>query len=156
MSIFSRIEKPRVKSNTFNLTHDVKTTTNFGVLTPIMVQECLPGDRWNIKGNALVRLAPQIAPVMHRANVYCHYFFVPNRLTFNPTVANNWENFITGGKDGLDNTAHPVIRFPSGDPSYDVGKLADYMGLPVHIGGSTDAVVNAFPFAAYQKIYNDY
>ena len=79
MSIFNSVEKTRVKSNTFDLTHDVKLSADWGILTPICVMDTLPGDNFKIHGNAMVRLAPLTAPVMHRANVYLHYFFVPNR-----------------------------------------------------------------------------
>lgn len=151
MSIFSKIERTNVKSNTFDLTHDVKLSAKFGTLTPICVMDTIPGDKFKISGNAMVRLAPMIAPVMHRANVYMHYFFVPNRILWN-----NWENFITGGREGTDTSVHPTIPYSTNQAV--VGSLLDYMGLPTDqdtVGGITKDI-NALPFAAYQKIYNDY
>ena len=47
------------------------------------------------RSEVLVKLAPLIAPIMHRVDCFTHYFFVPNRL-----VWSGWEEFITGGPDG--------------------------------------------------------
>lgn len=152
MSIFNQIQNSKVKSNRFDLTHDVKLSAQFGKLIPICIMDCLPGDKIHISGNAMVRLAPMIAPVMHRANVYIHYFFVPNRLMWN-----RWEDFITGGREGNETPGHPTVRYqPSG---VDPGDLEDYLGLPTNVDIDTATYltdVNAFPFAAYRKIYNDY
>lgn len=151
MNIFNQVQQTRVKSNKFNLTHDVKLSTNFGDLTPVMAIDTLPGDRFKIGGNALVRLAPLTAPVMHRADVYMHYFFVPNRL-----VWPNWEDFITGGTDGTLQPVHPNIKH---NPfNVDNGTLNDYLGLPTSSDttANTDITTNALPFACYQKIYEDY
>lgn len=95
-----------------------------------------------------------VAPVMHRCNAYIHYFFVPNRLIFD-----KWETFITGGSDGKQVAAMPVLSLDSGDTAkLAKGSLADYLGLPVTDGATMlyGAQVNALPFRAYQLIYNEY
>ncbi len=149
MSIFTHVEKTHVKSNTFDLSHDKKFTMKMGELTPIFSQEVLPGDKWNIKTTQLLRLAPMIAPIMHQITCYTHYFYVPNRILWN-----GWQNFITGGADGQRDPQHPYITI--GTMTDGVGSLADYMGFPVQnqMNGGYD--INAFPFNAYQKIYDDY
>ncbi|AXL14941.1 major capsid protein [Microviridae sp.] len=147
MSIFTKIEKTNVSSNTFDLTHDRKLSTKMGLLTPVMVMDVVPGDQTTIKANVLMRFAPLIAPVMHRANVYCHFFFVPNRL-----VWDGWENFITGGEDGFDDTTWPYIKMTGNDP----GSLADHLGIPQINESVTEHEISAIPFAAYQMIYNEY
>ncbi len=152
MSIFTHVEKTNVKNNTFDLSHDKKFTMKMGELTPIFNQEVLPGDKWNIKTTQLLRLAPMIAPIMHQITCYTHYFFVPNRLLWN-----GWEDFITGGDDGTADPMHPFIQFGSNVTGLQgVGSLADYMGLPVQNTVTGQYDINALPFAAYQKIYDDY
>lgn len=151
--IFKTVETNKPKSNEFDLSHDRKFSADMGNLTPIMVMDCVPGDRVKIKPSAMVRLAPLIAPLMHRLNVFIHYFFVPNRLVFK-----KWEDFITGGEDGNDTTVWPYMRY---DPEqFSTGGLADYMGLPIAddvISGANLAQrVSPIPFAAYHKIYNEY
>jgi hypothetical protein len=149
MSIFSQVAKPNLQRNTFDLSHDKKFSAKIGQLTPIMISETVPGDSFNIKTSSLLRFAPMIAPIMHKASVYTHFFFVPNRILWS-----NWESFITGGEDGLADPTFPYFE-PNGDNAQiNAGDLADYMGLP--IGDISGTQYNALPFAAYSKIYNDY
>lgn len=162
-NIFNQIERTKVKSNVFDLTHDRKFSTKFGSLTPVVCMDVVPGDRVNLESNLFVRFAPMIAPIMHRVNAYIHYFYVPNRI-----IWDGFEDFITGGENGQDETVWPYfdIDFSSGNQnglSSTVGSLADYLGLPtnqdVFIGGGTsysERKVSALPFAAYSKIWNDY
>eukprot|EP00481_Brizalina_sp_1-RS-2013_P000722 TRINITY_DN181_c0_g1_i10.p1 TRINITY_DN181_c0_g1~~TRINITY_DN181_c0_g1_i10.p1 ORF type:complete len:494 (+),score=106.69 TRINITY_DN181_c0_g1_i10:106-1482(+) len=84
---------------------------------------------------------------MHQASVYCHFFFVPNRILWP-----NWENFISGGEDGLADPTFPTVDLTI-PTQYGVQTLADYLGLPT---GNQLTDVSALPFAAYQKIYQDY
>lgn len=156
MSLFTTVKVPRVRRNTFNLSHHNKLSTNMGRLTPILCEEVLPGDQWHINSNSLVRLAPMLAPMMHNVNVFMHYFFVPNRILWN-----EWEDFITGGSDGTANPSFPRLSLvPAAIRAYaGIGSLADYMGVNYADGqqGDTNSFgVNALPFRAYQMIYNEY
>jgi len=147
MSIFSKVAMPRPPSNTFDLSHDRKFSGRIGELMPITCMEMVPGDKFNIKATNLTRFAPLITPIMHKAAVYCHFFFVPNRILWS-----NWEKFISGGEDGLADPTHPTINLTV-PTQYGISSLADYMGLPT---GNQIEDVSAIPFAGYQKIYNDY
>ena len=117
-----------------------------GKLVPILVEEIVPGDTFKVRTDMLVRLSPLLAPVMHRINAFTHFFFVPCRL-----LQTNWEQFITGGVNGTDATAIPVIS--SGVGGQAAGSLWDYMGLPT---GVANFSVVAYPFRAYARIYNDW
>lgn len=152
MSIFSKIEKTVVPGNGFDLTHDRKLSGKIGRLIPTCVMDLIPGDKFTIDTAAMVRFAPLVAPVMHQVAVYFHYFFVPNRL-----VWPNWEDFITGGENGLNASVWPNFTINVG-ANISTGNLNDYMGIPTKIGGITvnNRVVSAIPWAAYQKIYNEY
>ena len=147
MSIFSKVAMPRPQTNTFDLSHDRKFSGKIGELMPISVMEVVPGDKFNIKATNMTRFAPLITPIMHKASVYCHFFFVPNRILWP-----NWENFISGGEDGLADPTFPTVDL-SIPTQYGVQTLADYLGLPT---GNQLTDVSALPFAAYQKIYQDY
>ena len=147
MSIFSKVAMPRPQTNTFDLSHDRKFSGRIGELMPISVMEVVPGDKFNIKATNMTRFAPLITPIMHKASVYCHFFFVPNRILWP-----NWENFISGGEDGLADPTFPTVNLTI-PTQYGVQTLADYLGLPT---GNQLTDVSALPFAAYQKIYQDY
>src|SRR5690606_35310620 len=152
-NIFNTVKVPKVGSSNFDLSYDHKTTLDMGYLFPVHIQEILPGDKMSIKTETLLRFAPLIAPVMHRINVYHHFFFVPNRILWP-----NWEDFIAqSGKD------HVIPAFPTGPDyltAYGPGTLHDYMGLPTIMGTPPAQInlkdVSALPYAAYSAIYNEY
>ena len=80
MSLFGNAAVGKVGRNVFDLSHERKLTTNYGFLTPMLVQEVIPGDNFRISTEQLIRMAPMVAPVMHRIDASIHFFFVPNRL----------------------------------------------------------------------------
>jgi len=147
MNIFETVPAAKPSSNNFNLSFDHKLTTDMARLTPILVQELVPGDQFNIKPEVLIRMAPMLAPVMHRLDVQCHYFFVPNRILWS-----NWENFITGGLDGTNNSAFPTMN----DFTVTDSSLGDYLGLPSTAISGAFGRVSALPFIGYQRIFNEY
>ena len=147
MSVFSKVSMSKPKSNIFDLSHDRKFSMKFGEIVPCFIMDCVPGDKVTMSTSQMLRFAPMVTPVMHQVRVYTHFFFVPNRILWN-----NWESFITGGEDGLDNSVFPTIVW-SQSPN---GTLWDYMGMPPGNGAAPTINVSALPFAAYQKIYNEY
>jgi len=161
MSIFSRVPVYKPKRNVFNLSHERKLTCDFGKLIPIFVADCVPGDVFKNTSEIFMRFSPLIAPVMHRINVYTHFFFVPNRL-----VMPDWQDFITGNDPDvvlptfdLSWRWHNDNRYPSLIAS---GSLADYLGIPAYNDTNDGNRVNwhlspqMLPFLAYQLIWNEY
>jgi hypothetical protein len=154
-NIFRQLLAKRPPQSMFDLSHSIKASLKFGYMYPILVQEVLPHDVFKVKTEMLARLAPMLAPVMHRINMRINYFFVPNRL-----VWDEFEDFITGGEDGTAAPQHPNILFDS--TSYTAqtmtkGSLYDFLGFPTPEAGVDNPVaVNALPFRAYQLIYNEY
>lgn len=153
MSIFSNVFVRKPKSSAFNLSHERKLSTNMGDLVPVLVQEVLPGDKFKLRMENLVRFQALKSPMMHRVDVSTFFFFVPNRL-----VWNEWEDFITGGEDGTSNPVFPQIHI--NDDELDkapVGGLLDHLGLPVQqFETGTDLKINALPLRAYYLIWNEY
>lgn len=149
-NLFNSIKVTRPTKNVFDLSHDVKLSCNMGLLIPTMCIETIPGDRFTLGCESLIRFAPLVAPVMHRMDVTTHYYFVPNRILWE-----GWEKFITNNKGDAPFT-DPIPAFPTltvHSPNYT--KLMDYMGIPTPLAAETETI-SALPFAAYQKIYNEY
>lgn len=132
-----------MKRNKFNLSYTNLFSCDLGELIPCGLTEVLPGDTLRFNTSALVRAAPLLAPVMHPVEVRIHHWFVPHRL-----VWSNWENFITGGPDGLNNSVFPTITMIPTE-----GTLADYYGIPPAPGGM---LFSALPFRGYALIWNEY
>lgn len=155
MKLFDSIKVRAPKKNKFDLSHERKMTIPFGKLVPIFLEEVLPGDSFRVRSEILLRFAPLLAPIMHRVNVYTHFFYVPNRLLWD-----EWQDFITGGPDGkLEPVAPYVALRDNTKAKFGVGSLADYFGLPTVDVGDTVLIerrFNALPFRAYQLIYDEY
>jgi hypothetical protein len=148
---FNSVLMNRPRRNHFDLSHDRKFSMNMGTLTPIVCMEVLPGDKFSMSTEQMFRFAPLVAPVMHKINVFTHFFFVPNRILWS-----GWQDFITGGEDGQQNPVHPYIE----NNGYEIGTIPDYLGVPriapVVTPPSGNTRINALPFAAYNAIYNEY
>lgn len=151
MKIFNQGQAARVKKNAFDLSHERKLSCNMSELVPILCEEVIPGDTFRLNSEIMMRLAPLISPVMHRVNVYTHFFFVPNRL-----VWDNWQKFITGGERGLDSPVHPFFQIDSfAADKYAPGSLLDHLGYS-SVDTVTTKKVNALPARAYNLIWNEY
>lgn len=135
-----------MKRSKFNLSHTRLLSCDMGELVPCGLVEVLPGDTFQHGISALIRAAPLLAPVMHPVHVRVHCFFVPHRL-----IWEDWEDFITGGPDGMDASVFPTINM---NGALAAGTLPDYLGVPV--GTYSNLPVSALPFRAYAMIWNEY
>lgn len=124
-----------------------------GNLVPILCQEVIPGDRWDMNSEGMFRFVPMLTPIMHNVDITIHHFFVPNRIIWD---RNRWEQFITGGAISQIDTppAMPVFDTDTNPLPVAAGSLANYLGLPVNTIQNYD--INALPFAAYQRIWYDW
>nr|WNN13143.1 MAG: major capsid protein [Microviridae sp.] len=135
-----------ISRSTFKRNSSVTTSFNVGEVVPFYVDEVLPGDTFNVKTHKLVRLQTPIAPFVTPMWMDTYYFFVPNRL-----VWKHWKEFQGENTESawIPQTTYevPQIKAPAG--GWNVGTIADYMGIPT---GVSDISVNALPFRAYAKV----
>jgi len=120
-------------------------------LIPVMCDEVVPGDFFEMGNEAVIRFQPLVAPVLHEINMYVHYFFVPYRLLWDNVTPDNWETFISGGIDGDE---LPVI--PTWEPTVTTeGSLWDYMGFPTGVDPDGAYPID-FPRRAYNLVFNEF
>jgi len=136
-----------MKRGKFSLSNYKLCTMNMGELVPINLLEVLPGDSIQQATTALIRCAPMLSPVMHPVHVRIHHWFVPHRL-----VWEDFEDFITGGSDGEDDSVLPLITLGGGTGAA-VGSLADYLGVTPAVN---NLVASALPHRAYALIWNEW
>lgn len=136
-----------MKRSKFSLSHYHLTTMQMGRLVPVGCFEVLPGDTVQQATSALVRCSPLVAPPMHPVHVRLHHWFVPYRL-----VWDEWEDFITGGPDGMDNSEFPTIV----PEAITAGSLLNYLGAPVFDTAATELPMSALPLRAYNLIFNEW
>lgn len=148
-NLFNTVKLAKPKKNVFDLTHDVKMSLDMGLLYPTMCMECVPGDHFTIGCETLLRFQPLVAPVMHRYDVYMHYFFVPYRILWE-----GWESWVQNTEIGGLLPDLPKMQVNAAQ----WGPLHDYLGIPdpAQSTGSTTEMVRAFAFSAYQRIWAEY
>lgn len=141
---FTHIPAPNIGSNVFNLTHDVKMSFKMACLVPSCVVDVIPGDKFSIGVENLMRFSALVSPVMHKITATTHFFFVPNRIMWP-----EWEDFITG-------TTEPEPPYFQGATTGVEGDLVDYLGFPTDMTTANGIKFSAFPVAAYALIYDEY
>lgn len=147
MNVFEKVQIKKPRNNVFDLSQDRKMSFNMGKLYPTYIGEALPGDKWHIATDSLIRTAPLVAPIMHRVDATHHYFKVPPRLLWK-----HWQQWITNTKVAGAVPAHPFVTVSS--TNWVKGGLLDHMGLPDP--GLITYDVDAMPLAAYQLVWNSY
>ena len=96
----------KLKRYNHDLSYTNTTTAIAGKLVPVGHTEVLPGDTFNMKTSALIRVQPLNKPLMHEVECRVHHWFVPNRILWD-----GWEDFITG-------VVHPdVTALPLSTPA---------------------------------------
>lgn len=177
-NIFTTMSSTPQEFSTFDLSHQNMLTMKQGALVPILLQECVPGDRFNIAHNQMVRMQPMLAPIMTEVGVQTYFFFVPHRILYDEKYGsdktNPWVQFIRGGDDGV--TIKPLPHLASIplnalsdqlDVMETIGtsSLWDYLGLPAYTNLNDDIPwdqqvtpnnILLQPFMAYHKVWNDY
>lgn len=154
--IFDSIRVAKPQHSWFDLSHDHKLSLKMGKLVPVMTQETIPGDVFKLSSQALFRMMPLVSPMMHKVDVFIHFWFVPNRILWS-----NFEQFMSPevAPDGTSTVpAWPIMDLSSIALNTDPGTLANYLGLPTGgIGASGNAPdISAMPFAAYQRIFYEF
>ena len=70
---FSNVPKVDIPRSSFNRGHGVKTTFDADWLVPVLVDDVVPGDTFNVNMNFFARLATPLHPIMD--NLYLESFF---------------------------------------------------------------------------------
>lgn len=141
-----------MKRSKHGLSHNRLMSMKMGGLYPIGLIHVNPGDTVQHATSALIRCSPLVTPPMHPVHVRIHHWFVPHRL-----VWDNFQDFITGGPDGMDASVFPTITFNAG--AITVGSLADHFGLSLSPTGTANTqaqTVSALPFRGYALIFNEW
>lgn len=173
MSVFSSVLGNKVGRSVFDLSHVKRFTCDMGQLIPVYFDECVPGDTRKIGMQCVTRFQPLVAPILDSVDLTVHYFFVPTRLLMDKE--DDWNTFLTGGKDGKDESVSlPLWSFsyPDGgtngtdnpfsnrkvDTKY---SLWDYFGLPLSTPENLRKIrdsnnVLSFPQRAYNLVWNEF
>lgn len=140
--------------------HNLSNTTCFdieqGWLVPTAVYDCVPGDRFNLGSQALIRTTALVKPAFTvNLQAKSASFFVAYR-----TIWKAFEDFFSGGRSGNAKIPLPVFNVNDELLQY---SIFDYFGLPCKSSNpintdnpDTTEYINALYLLAYLKIWNDY
>lgn len=155
-----------MKRSKFNRPYKRTTTMIAGKLWPIMCDEVLPGDTYNIDLSSLVRSITPAVPVMDEAFLDVFAFWVPARIC--TTHEHDWqkihgENFNSAwapaNEATLQNTGN-MVAFDELVPIRPNSLAANIGGLPImeatFSNDSENIQVSVLPFIAYAKIWNEW
>ena len=150
---FAMVPRADIPRSKFSMQKTLKTTFDSGYLVPIMCEEVLPGDTFNVNVTMFGRLATPLFPVMDNLHLDSFFFFVPNRL-----VWNNWVKFMGEQDNPSDSISYSIPQQISPTGGYAVGSLQDYFGLPTvgQVGSGNTVSHSALPVRAYNLIYNQW
>lgn len=149
---FAKVPSVSVPRSTFDRSHAYKTTFDAGQLIPFFWDEVLPGDSKKISATAFCRLATPLHPLMDNMYVDIHWFFVPERLTWN-----NFQQFMgerIDPDDDPNDLSIPQATIVLGDikPT----SVLSYFGLPYMEGVTAKKTISALPLRAYHLIWNQW
>lgn len=150
-------EAPRVPRSQFDLSHNFTTTMSKDKVFPILHEEVLPGDTFNVGVSWISRLLTPLTPLMDNVFVEIHAFFVPNRL-----IWENWEKFMHADYDPDAPVEYlvPVVDYTvlnAVETTYSYLKYwPDMPWVNSTSSSNTDNPVNALPFRGPALIYNEW
>jgi hypothetical protein len=146
---FSQVPNAQIPRTKFDRSHGYKTTMDAGWLVPVLVDEALPGDTFNLRMTAFARLATPLHPFMDNLFMDSFFFSVPIRL-----VWDNFQKFMGEQTDPGDSTDYliPTMDAPA-SVGHVVGSLSDYFGIPTDI---PDLEHNSLFHRAYNLIWNEW
>lgn len=135
------------------------TDLDYGRLIPVDFYDCIPGDKFNLSNNCLIRTNPLIKPAfLNNLKGKFRSFFVPYRLIYK-----DWEKLFTNGRNGNTVFPIPVIKLVINKANKDFTcSLLDYFRIPnpkffdIPDGENKLLTINAFNFLAYLEIWDKY
>lgn len=149
-SRFAQNPQVDISRSRFPRPSTVKTSFNVGDVVPFYVDEVLPGDTFQVKTSKVVRLQTLLTPMMDNLYLDTYYFYVPNRIVWEHWRQLNGENTESAW---IPQTEYSVPQLSAPAGGWNVGTIADYMGIPT---GVANLSVNALPFRAYALIMNEW
>lgn len=136
----------KVHRNGFDLSFRNSYTAKVGELLPVMVEEVIPGDRFDIKVQSFMRTQPLNSATFTRMRQYYDFYFVPLRLLWD-----KFPSFITQ----TGNPTHALSIFNSAKiDKHPWFSLKDLIDLLIYLRQNNNSTSMMVDFPNYGKILN--
>lgn len=174
-SSFVKVPVQVPKLSGFDKSHQNLLTSKVGTITPILIDELIPGSKIHLSLALSAQLPPLAADTFMRCQIKTEAFFVPFRL-----LAGSFESWFTdtpvsfqagygsvtsftdrkgvlpciggigGSVPGPDGTTPLIAYFQR------AGSLGDYLGLKSGQAHLSSGYISALPFLCYGRVYDDW
>lgn len=177
MKSYDKVPVKVQKKSGFDKSFQNLFTSKVGTLTPILVDELIPNSTVHLKAAITAALPPLASDTFMRCKLKYAAFFVPSRL-----LMKGYEKWLTNNTgDDTHKVRIPQMLFPADTLNASTadaretrlkylgpGSLADYLGFKAlqseliastqqgETGYQQNITLNALPFLAYHRIYNDW
>ena len=146
---FAEVPRANVPRSSFNRGHRYLSTFDADDLIPVLIDDMVPGDTFNVNMSFYARLATPLYPIMDNLFLESFFFFIPYRL-----VWDNWEKMHGAQDDPADSIDFTVPTCNNG--VVNLGDLGDYMGLPLLLDAGVTTDISCLPFRAYRLVWNEW
>lgn len=176
-SSFTKVPLNVPKLSGFDKSHQNLLTSKCGTITPILIDELIPGSKIDLKLALNAQLPPLASDTFMRCSIKTEAFFVPLRL-----LAGSFESWFTdvpqqfmvpagatiAGKSTfvdmlgflpcLGNWANVSEQATIESALINPGTLGDYLGLRFNVSSQAPNItpISALPFLAYWRIVDDW
>ena len=155
-NIYDKVPIKVQKKSGFDKSFQNLFTGKVGQIIPVMCDEVIPNTTVNLKLAMTTQLPPLASDTFMRVKQKYAAFFVPTRI-----IMQGYENWLTGNTLMYDSSSHirtPLFKYSL--KGYKSGCLADFLGVKLtkSVVPSTEKTIllNALPFLAYHRIYEDW
>ena len=157
-------------SSGFDMSHRNSGSLTCGTLTPLLVEECIPGTKCNLRTNIAVQLPPLVSDTYMNLKLKVEAFCIPMRLlcrsfedwfndfpkrtlSFASATSSSTGRVYTNVKAKL-----PVLRLPASVSSsvYKPGSLLDYLGFKVESITADYVDISPLSLFAYHLVYQEF
>lgn len=157
-NIYNKVAVKVQRKSGFDKSFQNLFTSKVGTITPILVDELIPNTSVNLRLAISTQLPPLASDTFMRVKQKYAAFFVPTRI-----LMPGFEKWLTGKIDIAGTGTSNKIRTPQYEinlKDYKAGSLHDFLGIKINKAAIPNAdkkiTVNALPYLAYHKIYNDW
>lgn len=135
-----------------DMSHDIQTAFDAGLLIPVLAHDLLPGDTFTVKLGGFCRMTTSVRPLMDGLYLDVHAWAIPYRLLFP-----SWKYLVGEKDDPTDpdpDLEMPELTVPAG--GFAENSLEDYLGIPPGVDHEwVTAIFNRAYRLTWDSFYRD-
>lgn len=157
--LFEGVPKKNVNKTRLDLSHQWKGEILLSTLCPVLCEETMPGDEFDLMTEYMFRFDTLYYPIMVLMTMRADTYFFPFRILWPEGVDTNvgWKRWIAEQEEIIPPYMNAEMLY---DPALINRQVLNFMGIPMIEGGVTKTTtisnLNAFYLAGYLAIWDEY